>query len=153
MSHKALAVVLELIDVLSVVACLVIAIGVVPGAESAGSVPAGSTVVFCIGIIPLIVLAVYGMSLFSAIGKGDVFVRENARRLKRMGAASAVSAAVWVVGIIACVICGYADEYLSSIGTLSVALVFTVALCVVCFALALLTERASDIKSENDMTV
>jgi hypothetical protein len=153
MSHKVLARVLELVDAASLVACLVIANQVVPDAEAAERVPAGSTEFFSVGVVPLVVLALLAYRLFGRIGRGEVFVQENATQLKRMGVASAVSAIIWVVGIVAAAMTGIGDEYYSVYSTLSVALIFTVALCIVCLALALLCERAADIKSENDMTV
>ena len=153
MSHKALARVLQLVDAASLVACLVIANNVVPEAQAAGRLPEGATELFSIGIVPLVVLAYLAYRLFGRIGRGDIFVKENVVSLKRMGIASAASALVWAIGIVAVAFSGVGDDYYSVYDTLSVALIFTVALCIVCIALALLCERAADIKSENDMTV
>ena len=152
MSNKVLARVLELVDVLSLVAVVVVCAQVIPGAEAAGVVPVGSTVAFAVGCVPLAYVAVVAFGLFSSIGRGETFVGENAVRLKRMGCASASSAAVWLVCIILCAVAAGEGRFATYI-VLSVALVFTVALCVVCLALAILTSRAADIKSENDMTV
>jgi hypothetical protein len=153
MSNRVLSYVLRLVDALALVALLVVANQVIPGAESYGTLPAGSTIAFSIGCVPLVYLAYVANRLFGAIGRGDTFVKENATRLKRMGAASAASAAVWVVCLVICVVMGVGDGHFSVYEVLTVALIFTVALSVICFALGLLTDRAADIKSENDMTV
>ena len=153
MSNKALSRVLEIVDALSLVAMAVVATQVVPEAEAAGTVPQEATIAFAIGCVPLVYVAVVAWRLFASIGRGETFVRENASRLRRMGAASAASAAVWAACIVLCVVAGGGSVGLSSYSVLSVALIFCVALCIVCVALALLTGRAADIKDENDMTV
>lgn len=152
MSNKSIAHILQLVDALSVLAIAIVANLVIPGAEATGSIPQGATPAFVLGCAPLIYLAYVANQLFSAIGRGETFVSQNASRLKRMGVASAASAAIWLVLLALCALV-LAHVRFSTYASLSVALIFTVALSVVCLVLAILTERAADIKNENDMTV
>ena len=89
---------------------------------------------------------------FSAIGHGETFTKENARRLRAMGYFAAADALVWlaliVIGVL--VVDGLA---FSVVASLSVAFVFTFALTVVCVSLSYLASSAADIKSENDLVV
>lgn len=152
MSHRELSVLLRAVDVVAVVACVVVAALVIPGVEARGVVPRGSAVVFALGIVPLMVVAVVAWRLFGAIGGGDVFVTANSRRLRVMAYASAADAAVWVLALVAYLAVAGTVVF-SVVASLSVALIFAVSLAVVSAALSLFTANAADIKSENDLVV
>lgn len=151
-SHGWLAVVLKGVDLLSVAACAFVGAIVIPGMVARGIVPAAAVPAFALGALPLVVVAVISWGLFSRIGRGRVFVGDNVVSLRRMGVVSAVDALVWLICAVAYVL-AVAEPAFSVVAALSVALIFAIALCIVCIALAILTERAAAIKSENDLVV
>ena len=152
MTHREMAAVLKAVDLLACAACLFVLVAVIPDVEARGVVPAGATIGFAVGIAPLLALGARAWGLFSAIGRGETFTKENARRLRAMGYFAAADALVWlaliVIGVL--VVDGLA---FSVVASLSVAFVFTFALTVVCVALSHLASSAADIKSENDLVV
>lgn len=152
MTHREMAAVLKAVDLLACAACLFVLVAVIPDVEARGVVPAGATIGFAVGIAPLLALGAWAWGLFSAIGRGETFTKENARRLRAMGYFAAADALVWlaliVIGVLA--VDGLA---FSVVASLSVAFVFTFALTVVCVALSHLASSAADIKSENDLVV
>ena len=152
MTHREMAAVLKAVDLLACAACLFVLVAVIPDVEARGVVPAGATIGFAVGIAPLLALGARAWGLFSAIGHGETFTKENARRLRAMGYFAAADALVWlaliVIGVLA--VDGLA---FSVVASLSVAFVFTFALTVVCVALSHLASSAADIKSENDLVV
>lgn len=152
MTHREMAAVLKAVDLLACAACLFVLVAVIPDVEARGVVPAGATIGFAVGIAPLLALGAWAWGLFSAIGRGETFTKENARRLRAMGYFAAADALVWlaliVIGVL--VVDGLA---FSVVASLSVAFVFTFALTVVCVALSHLASSAADIKSENDLVV
>lgn len=152
MTHREMAAVLKAVDLLACAACLFVLVAVIPDVEARGVVPAGATIGFAVGIAPLLALGARAWGLFSAIGHGETFTKENARRLRAMGYFAAADALVWlaliVIGVL--VVDGLA---FSVVASLSVAFVFTFALTVVCVALSHLASSAADIKSENDLVV
>ena len=152
MTHREMAAVLKAVDLLACAACLFVLLAVIPDVEALGVVPAGATIGFAVGIAPLLALGAWAWGLFSAIGRGETFTKENARRLRAMGYFAAADALVWlaliVIGVL--VVDGLA---FSVVASLSVAFVFTFALTVVCVALSHLASSAADIKSENDLVV
>lgn len=152
MSHREVSLLLRVVDVAAVVACLAVAVAVIPGMEARDVVPAGSAVAFALGVVPLIVVAVVAWRLFGAIGRGEVFVASNAHLLRTMGYAAATDAAVWVAVLVAYLVVA-GQPLFSVVASLSVALIFAVSLAVVSAALSLLTTNAADIKSENDLVV
>lgn len=152
MKHREMSIVLKVMDFLSIAAALFVACAVIPSVEAAKMVPAGASVAFGIGVLPLIALAVVAWQLFSAIGRGETFVAENAARLRTMSVLAAVDAAIWLAEIIVYALAEPAPE-LSVTGTLSVALIITVAMCMLCVVLSHLTLRAAALKDENDLVV
>lgn len=152
MTHREMAAVLKAVDLLACAACLFVLVAVIPDVEARGVVPAGATIGFAVGIAPLLALGAWAWGLFSAIGRGETFTKENARRLRAMGYFAAADALVWlaliVIGVLA--VDGLA---FSVVASLSVAFVFTFALTVVCVSLSHLASSAADIKSENDLVV
>ena len=152
MTHREMAAVLTAVDLLACAACLFVLVAVIPDVEARGVVPAGATIGFAVGIAPLLALGARAWGLFSAIGHGETFTKENARRLRAMGYFAAADALVWlaliVIGVLA--VDGLA---FSVVASLSVAFVFTFALTVVCVSLSHLASSAADIKSENDLVV
>ncbi len=152
MTHREMAAVLKAVDLLACAACLFVLVAVIPDVEARGVVPAGATIGFAVGIAPLLALGARAWGLFSAIGHGETFTKENARRLRAMGYFAAADALVWlaliVIGVLA--VDGLA---FSVVASLSVAFVFTFALTVVCVSLSHLASSAADIKSENDLVV
>ena len=152
MTHREMAAVLKAVDLLACAACLFVLLAVIPDVEALGVVPAGATIGFAVGIAPLLALGARAWGLFSAIGRGETFTKENARRLRAMGYFAAADALVWlaliVIGVLA-----VDDLAFSVVASLSVAFVFTFALTVVCVALSHLASSAADIKSENDLVV
>lgn len=152
MTHREMAAVLKAVDLLACAACLFVLLAVIPDIEARGVVPAGATIGFAVGIAPLLALGARAWGLFSAIGRGETFTKENARRLRAMGYFAAADALVWlaliVIGVLA--VDGLA---FSVVASLSVAFVFTFALTVVCVSLSHLASSAADIKSENDLVV
>ena len=152
MTHREMAAVLKAVDLLACAACLFVLVAVIPDVEARGVVPAGATIGFAVGIAPLLALGAWAWGLFSAIGRGETFTKENARRLRAMGYFAAADALVWlaliVIGVL--VVDGLA---FSVVASLSVAFVFTFALTVVCVSLSHLASSAADIKSENDLVV
>lgn len=152
MTHREMAAVLKAVDLLACAACLFVLVAVIPDVEARGVVPAGATIGFAVGIAPLLALGARAWGLFSAIGRGETFTKENARRLRAMGYFAAADALVWlaliVIGVLA--VDGLA---FSVVASLSVAFVFTFALTVVCVSLSHLASSAADIKSENDLVV
>ena len=152
MTHREMAAVLKAVDLLACAACLFVLVAVIPDVEARGVVPAGATIGFAVGIAPLLALGARAWGLFSAIGHGETFTKENARRLRAMGYFAAADALVWlaliVIGVL--VVDGLA---FSVVASLSVAFVFTFALTVVCVSLSHLASSAADIKSENDLVV
>ena len=152
MTHREMAAVLKAVDLLACAACLFVLVAVIPDVEARGVVPAGATIGFAVGIAPLLALGARAWGLFSAIGHGETFTKENARRLRAMGYFAAADALVWlaliVIGVL--VVDGLA---FSVVASLSVAFVFTFALTVICVSLSHLASSAADIKSENDLVV
>lgn len=152
MTHREMAAVLKAVDLLACAACLFVLVAVIPDVEARGVVPAGATIGFAVGIAPLLALGARAWGLFSAIGHGETFTKENARRLRAMGYFAAADALVWlaliVIGVLA-----VDDLAFSVVASLSVAFVFTFALTVVCVSLSHLASSAADIKSENDLVV
>ena len=152
MTHREMAAVLKAVDLLACAACLFVLVAVIPDVEARGVVPAGATIGFAVGIAPLLALGARARGLFSAIGHGETFTKENARRLRAMGYFAAADALVWlaliVIGVLA--VDGLA---FSVVASLSVAFVFTFTLTVVCVSLSHLASSAADIKSENDLVV
>ena len=152
MTHREMAAVLKAVDLLACAACLFVLVAVIPDVEARGVVPAGATIGFAVGIAPLLALGAWAWGLFSAIGRGETFTKENARRLRAMGYFAAADALVWlaliVIGVLA--VDGLA---FSVVASLSVAFVFTFTLTVVCVSLSHLASSAADIKSENDLVV
>ncbi len=152
MTHREMAAVLKAVDLLACAACLFVLVAVIPDVEARGVVPAGATIGFAVGIAPLLALGARAWGLFSAIGHGETFTKENARRLRAMGYFAAADALVWlaliVIGVLA--VDGLA---FSVVASLSVAFVFTFTLTVVCVSLSHLASSAADIKSENDLVV
>lgn len=152
MSKREMSVVLKAIDLLAVAACVLVLALVIPAIEARDVVPSGSTLAFALGVAPLMVLAVVSWTLFSAIGEGEVFSRNNARRLRSMGYLAAIDVLVWLAVTVAYV--ALADQIVFSVvASLSVALVFCVSLAVVCVALSAFTEGAAQLKDENDLVV
>lgn len=152
MTHREMAAVLKAVDLLACAACLFVLVAVIPDVEARGVVPAGATIGFAVGIAPLLALGARAWGLFSAIGHGETFTKENARRLRAMGYFAAADALVWlaliVIGVLA-----VDDLAFSVVASLSVAFVFTFALTVICVSLSHLASSAADIKSENDLVV
>ena len=152
MSKREMSLVLKAIDLLAVAACVLVAVLVVPSLEAREVLPAGSTVAFVLGIAPLMVLALVSWQLFSAIGEGEVFTRHNAQHLRSMGYLASVDALLWLLALVVYLLSGL-EIHFSVVASLSVALVFTASLGVVCAALSALTANAADIKDENDLVV
>ncbi len=152
MSQRFLSLALKAVDALASLACVFVAMAVMPEVEGRGALPAGSTIAFALGCVPLLALACVAWSLFSAIGRGEVFTTGNAGRLRTMGCAAVVDAAIWLVELVLYVVAVPVTIF-SVTASLSVALVFAVSLAVVSLALALLTERATVIKDENDLVI
>ncbi len=152
MTHREMAAVLKAVDLLACAACLFVLLAVIPDVEALGVVPAGATIGFAVGIAPLLALGARAWGLFSAIGRGETFTKENARRLRAMGYFAAADALVWLVLIVVGVLATDGLVF-SVVASLSVAFVFTFALTVVCVALSHLASSAADIKSENDLVV
>lgn len=152
MSRREMSLLLKAIDLLAVLSCLVVAIAAIPPVEARGVVPPGSALLFVLGILPLVVLAAVAWRLFSAIGAGEVFTQGNALLLRRMGYLAAADAAVWLAELVA-YLAFVAPVVFSVVASLSVALVFSVSLAVVCVALSGLTQNAAQIKDENDLVV
>jgi hypothetical protein len=147
-----MAAVLKAVDLLACAACLFVLLAVIPDIEARGVVPAGATIGFAVGIAPLLALGARAWGLFSAIGRGETFTKENARRLRAMGYFAAADALVWLALIVVGVLATDGLVF-SVVASLSVAFVFTFALTVVCVALSHLASSAADIKSENDLVV
>lgn len=152
MSKREMSIVLKVIDLLAVAACLLVAVMVIPAIEGRGVVPVGSTIVFALGVLPLVVLAAVAWRLFSAIGQAEAFTQGNAARLRLMGYLAAVDVLVWLLAAVAYVSCAQPLVF-SVVASLSVALVFSVSLAVVCVALSALTANAAELKDENDLVV
>lgn len=152
MTHREMAAVLKAVDLLACAACLFVLLAVIPDIEARGVVPAGATIGFAVGIAPLLALGARAWGLFSAIGRGETFTKENARRLRAMGYFAAADALVWLALIVVGVLATDGLVF-SVVASLSVAFVFTFALTVVCVALSHLASSAADIKSENDLVV
>lgn len=140
------------VDCVSILAAILVAAVVVPQLQQAGTIPDGSTVGFALGVLPLIGAGVVGFKLFWNIGKGSVFTHSNAKLLVWMGAASFLSAFVWLCELGYLILAQLAAP-ISAVSTLCIALIASVALASIAFALSLLCSRAADIKSENDLTV
>ena len=152
MTHREMAAVLKAVDLLACAACLFVLLAVIPDIEARGVVPAGATIGFAVGIAPLLALGARAWGLFSAIGRGETFTKENARRLRAMWYFAAADALVWLALIVVGVLATDGLVF-SVVASLSVAFVFTFALTVVCVALSHLASSAADIKSENDLVV
>ena len=152
MTHREMAAVLKAVDLLACAACLFVLVAVIPDVEARGVVPAGATIGFAVGIAPLLALGAWAWGLFSAIGHGETFTKENARRLRAMGYFAAADALVWLALIVVGVLATDGLVF-SVVASLSVAFVFTFALTVVCVSLSHLASSAADIKSENDLVV
>lgn len=152
MSHKEVSVLLRVADAAAVVACLAVAVLVIPGLEARGDLPQGATVAFALGVAPLLVVAAVAWRLFVAIGHDEVFVAANARLLRVMCYAAVADAAIWAIALVAYLLL-VAEARFSVVASLSVALVFAVSLAVTAGALSVLTTNAADIKSENDLVV
>ena len=100
MTHREMAAVLKAVDLLACAACLFVLVAVIPDVEARGVVPAGATIGFAVGIAPLLALGARAWGLFSAIGHGETFTKENARRLRAMGYFAAADALVWLALIV-----------------------------------------------------
>ncbi|MGI6755861.1 MAG: DUF2975 domain-containing protein [Atopobiaceae bacterium] len=140
-------------DIACVIAILFVARNVLPSAVNTGNVPEAAPFAFMVGCAPLLYIALVAYKLFGCIGNDETFTSANARSLKVISIASAISASIWAIFIILCALVTPYGSTFAMYASLSVALIFTFTLAMVSFALAILTERASDIKSENDMTV
>lgn len=152
MHKKGTAVLLGIMDLLAVVACLLIAFVLMPGAEGAGLVPACSSLLFIVGSIPLLMLAVVVLRLFGAIGRGEVFTTVNVRTLSAMGWLCGVDALIWLVELVAYVLMVQPVRF-SVAAALGIALAFSFSLTVVSATLAAFTRTAAEIKDDNDLVV
>jgi hypothetical protein len=147
-----MSLVLKVIDLLAVIACALVAVMVIPSIEARGVVPPGSSVVFALGVTPLALVATVAWKLFSAIGRAEVFTQRNAARLRLMGYLAAADSLVWLLAAAAYVLIAKPLVF-SVVASLSVALIFSISLTVVCVALSALTANAADLKDENDLVV
>ncbi|MDF7641515.1 DUF2975 domain-containing protein [Bifidobacterium sp. ESL0784] len=152
MSHRTLAVLLEATDAFAVVICLAIALFVLPSAERVGDLKHGSALFAGIGMLPLTVVAVCAWRLFSAVGREETFTVGNVRRLRTIGAAFGVSAAIWLVELALAAFNLNRTRGRTVLGT-GVAFVFCGVLAVVSAALASLTAAATELKNENDLVI
>jgi len=152
MSKREMSVVLKVIDILAVAACVLVAVMVIPAIEGRGVVPAGSTLAFALGVLPLVALAAVAWGLFSAIGRTEAFTQKNATRLRIMGYLAAADVLMWLLASVAYVLIARPLAF-SVVASLSVALVFSVSLAVVCVTLSALTANAAELKDENDLVV
>lgn len=152
MLKKGTAVLLGIMDLVAVVACLLIAFVLMPGAEGAGLVPACSSILFIVGSAPLLALAVVALRLFGAIGRGEVFTTANARTLKTMGWLCGVDTLIWSVELVAYVLVAQPVRF-SVAAALGIALAFSFSLAIVSTTLAAFTRTAADIKDDNDLVV
>ncbi|WEV52386.1 DUF2975 domain-containing protein [Bifidobacterium sp. ESL0704] len=152
MSHHTLAVLLEATDVFAVVICLAIVLLVLPAAERVGDLRQGSALFAATGMLPLAVVAVYAWRLFAAIGREETFTNSNVRNLRTIGGAFGVSAAIWIIELVAAAF-GLTNTRGRTILGTGVAFVFCTVLAVVSVALASLTAAATELKDENDLVI
>lgn len=152
MSKRELSVVLKVIDCLAMAACTFVALVVIPGGETASVLPVGSTILFVVGVVPLVLLAVQAWRLFSAIGAGEVFAACNARTLRFMAYLAAIDSIIWVSGLAIYTLCA-PERRFAVVAALSVARVFAVSPTVVLAALSMFTANAAELKDDNDLVV
>ncbi|WEV42536.1 DUF2975 domain-containing protein [Bifidobacterium sp. ESL0682] len=152
MSHHTLATLLEVTDAFAVAICLVIALLILPAAESVGDLKHGAALFAAIGMLPLAVVAICAWRLFSAIGREETFTDNNVHRLRMIGSAFGVSAAIWLVELVLAAFNLNRTRGRTILGT-GVAFVFCVVLAVVSAALASLTAAATELKTENDLVI
>ena len=111
---------------------------VVPGIVAASAIP---------GFIALWL----AWGIFTQIGRNNSFCAENARRLRAISRLALGDTCVYVVMAVAVLVLGPKHP---SVPLIFVALtLFGAAVTVVCAALSHLTQKAADLKSDNDLTI
>lgn len=98
--------------------------------------------------IPIFVACIFAWQVFSSIGRGRAFTRENSRRLNGVALCAVIEAPVLLIG--GCILSKLTDgDFLLPLLGCVACLVFAIA----ANALAHLTLRAAAIQEENDLTV
>ena len=152
MPKRGMVILLVIMDLVAVVACLLIAFVIMPGAEGAGLVPPYSSVLFIVGSVPLLVLAVVALRLFGAIGRGEVFTVANVRTLKAMGWLCGVDTLIWLGEFVAYALVAQPVRF-SVAAALAVAAALSFSLTIVSATLAAFTRSAAELKDDNDLVV
>mgnify|MGYP001641960778 FL=1 len=152
MSKRRTSILLKIVNLMAVAGCVSIALVVIPGAERVGLVPHLSTLLFIVGSVPLLALAVVSWRLYGAIGAGEVFTSKNSRALRTMALLCAVDCAIWLVELV--LYLALAEHLRFSVAaSLLVALAFCFSLAIVCASLSAFTASAAELKDENDLVV
>lgn len=152
MPRRGTAVLLGIMDLVAVAACLLIAFVLMPGAEGAGLVPAHASLLFVVGSVPLIALAIVALRLFGSIGRGEVFTAANARTLRTMGWLCGVDTLIWLFELVAYALTAQPVRF-SVAAALAVAVAFSFSLTIVSTTLAAFTRSAAELKDDNDLVV
>ncbi len=152
MTYRETSLILKLVNVAAAVACIVVAVVVIPQLEQGNRLPLGATPAFALGILPLLAVALTSWRLFSRIAQGELFSKENAYLLRLMSYFAAADALLWLVLLVAYLV-AVSPVAFSVVASLSVALIFAISLTVIAAALSLFTTRASSLKDENDLVI
>lgn len=89
--------------------------------------------------------------IFTEIGRNNSFCHENARRLGVISRLALVDTVVYVV--LSVFLCAMGVGHPSIVLIMSAIILFGAAVTICCAALSHLTQKAADLKSDNDLTI
>ncbi|MGI6032593.1 MAG: DUF2975 domain-containing protein [Coriobacteriales bacterium] len=158
MGNRTRAILLQICDILILLLCLFYTLAFLPASireYQYATPPADHEALELVATwwspalaIPIVVACIFAWQVFSSIGRGRAFTRENSRRLNGVALCAVIEAPVLLIGggILSKLTDG--DFLLPLLGCVA-CLVFALA----ANALAHLTLRAAAIQEENDLTV
>jgi len=158
MKQKEMSHVLKALTVLSVFACLVLMVVVLPflAVHYVGD-PADTylywpfLLISWSGFLPILVISAIAWGLFREIGQDNSFCEKNAQRLRLISYLAVVGVAIWLAGVAFIVLTGV--PAMGIIVAFLMAMTIMLVLAITSTCLSHLTAKAAALKLEQDLTV
>ncbi|NTU88707.1 MAG: DUF2975 domain-containing protein [Actinobacteria bacterium] len=159
MKQKEMARLLKAIDMVSIIACLILAFYMAP-LETGHLIERFPDLAICywpllaivwVIAIPLLLIGILAWMIFVEIGNDNSFSEINAKRLRRAGILAFVDAIICLVSLTLFTALGLLVTELLLVFV--VGLVGCITLALICVALSHLTIKAAALKADNDLTI